>query len=82
MLLKDPVAVSPLAHRHDSLETVPSGSVTDAVASVPPVNVAGSVTVPSSSRLLTEMVTAMVASTVVSSAPTASLPSCTVTFTE
>ena len=82
MLLNDPVAVFPRAHRHDGLETVPSRSLTDAVAAVPPVNVAGSVTVPASSLLLTEMVTAMVASTVVSSPPTAFLPSCTVTFTE
>ena len=82
MLLNDPVAVSPRAHRHDGLETVPSGSVTEAVASTPPLNVAGNVTVPASSLLFTEMVTAMVTSTVVSSPPPASLPSCTVTFTE
>ena len=81
MLLNDPVAVFPLAHCHESPETVPSGSVTDAVAAVPPLNVDGNVTVPASSTFVRLMVTAIVSSTTVSASPVASLLSLTFTVT-
>ena len=80
--VNDPVAVAPLAHCHEGLVTTPSGSDTDAVAAVPPLNEAGNVTVPASSTFVRVMVTAIVSSMTVSAVPAASLLSLTVTFTE
>ena len=70
-------ALGPFHHFHDSADTEPSGSVSDAVSGWPSCTVPPIATTPGSLALVTVMVSVSVASAVVSGMPEASLPSVT-----
>ena len=71
--VNDPDDDAPTAHTHDTPETAPSGSVSDAVNSVPASGSPEIDTLPTSLRLLTVTVNTNVSSITASTTPAASL---------